>query len=298
MMVKNNRDIVYLYDGMNCNFNGDPDMENKPRMDMDTKTLLVSDVSVKREVRDFYAAKGYEIFVNMMNEKKVTPEKRFESIIKAAKMDKASPEEKINLILENMADIRMFGSAFAIGKINKAITGPIQLTWGYSLHPVDLVKSSSIVTIMNDDNSTFGKMYKAAYALVAHSASVNKYAAVKTGLTEEDVILFEKALIQAKMNHLTHSKQGQQPLLLLEVVYADDFDGYLGDLRRYLQVNLKKSYAIRSLEDVEVDFGKLSAIIEDYKAKGYIKAVHIWTSPLADFINMPQADELDLLDTL
>ena len=294
-MIKNNRDFLFISDARLCNPNGDPDAENKPRMDMDTKTLLVSDVRLKRNIRDFLANVGYGVFVSMMDDKKVNMETRFKAIMKEKGLEKAEADEKVQAVLDSMIDMRMFGSAFAIDKINKAITGPIQITWGYSLHPVDLVKSSSIVSIMNDDNSTFGKMYKAEYAMIAHSGTVNKYAAAKTGLSEEDIEIFRSALVQSMMNNLTHSKEGQMPLLYLEVEYADDFDGYLGDLRRFVDVSLKKEYAIRSMNDLDLDFTRLSSVIDSYKAKGYVKAVRIWRSPMADFANMPKAEEMELL---
>lgn len=77
-----------------------------------------------------------------------------------------------NLLLQeiiklNLIDIRMFGGAFAIEGFSRTYTGPIQLNWGYSLHPVELMKSSSIVTIMNEDSSTFGKDYRLYYSLIA-----------------------------------------------------------------------------------------------------------------------------------
>lgn len=297
-MIKNNRDFIFISDATLCNPNGDPDFENKPRMDEETKTLLVSDVRLKRNVRDFLKNKGKDIFVSMMDDKKVTMEDRFKTIINAHGDEKKTSDEKVQLILERMIDIRMFGSAFAIDKIDRAITGPIQLTWGYSLHPVDLVRSSSIVTIMNDNNSTFGKMYKAEYAMIAHSGSVNKFAARKTGLTEEDINIFSCALVQSMMNNLTHSKQGQQPLLYLEIEYDENFDGYLGDLRRFLQVKLEKERGIRRMEEVAVDFSSLTDVIAAYRGKGYISGVRMWQSPLAAFKNLPEAEKLELLRSI
>lgn len=297
-MLQNNRDFLFISDATLCNPNGDPDSENKPRMDMDTKTLLVSDVRLKRNIRDFLDNKGKDIFVRMADGKKVTVESRFQSVIKEKGLEKAGSDQQVQALLDTMVDMRMFGSALAVKNVTCAITGPIQISWGYSLHPVDLVKSSSIVTIMNDNNSTFGKMYKAEYAMIAHCGSVNKFAAKQTGLSEVDADLFSCALVQSMMNNLTHSKQGQQPLLYLEVTYSDSFDGYIGDLRRFLKVKLNKEYAIRGMNDLEVDFSELSNVIELYKNKGYISKVGIWRSPLADFKNLPKAEEMDLLRTV
>ena len=297
-MMNKNRDFVFLFDAVNTNPNGDPDQENKPRMDNETKTLLVSDVRRKRDIRDFLHNKGMDIFVHTLNDTKVTMDKMFSEVMKKYGINEkdATEEQKIAAILGHMIDIRLFGSAMAVGGITKTFTGPVQLTWGYSLHPVDLVKSSSIVTIMNDDNSTFGKMYKAYYALIAHSGSVNKFNAAKTGLTEEDLGLFRKALIQSMMNNLTHSKQGQQPLGYVEVVYSPDFDGYLGDLRRFIKVELKKNSAIRAQEDFSLDFAPLGDAIADMRERGYIDQVLIWKSSLAgDWANLPVGEELDLI---
>lgn len=299
-MLKNNRDFLFLFDATNCNPNGDPDQENKPRFDYETHTLLVSDVRRKRDIRDFLANKGQEIFVNSIDGKKVDMEKMLGHVLDEHPVSKdANEDEKINVILDNMVDIRMFGSAMAIGGITKTFTGPIQFTWGYSLHPVELVKSNSIVTIMNNDNSTFGKMYKVHYAVVAHSGSMNKFAAQKTRLTEQDADLMPKALVQSMMNCLTDSKIGQEPLLYFEVVYDENFDGYLGDLRRFINVTLHRETGIRSLNDLTVDFTPLCDAIDRLKGKGYVKCLRMWKNPLADSLqNLPEAQELDLLKPL
>ena len=297
-VVKNNSDFLFIFDATNTNPNGDADQENKPRMDNETKTLLVSDVRRKRDVRDFLANKGYGIFVNTLNDKKVTMDKMFEEVMKDHNLDKtSSEEEQTKCILDNMIDIRLFGSAMAVkSNITKTFTGPVQLSWGYSLHPVDLVKSNSIVTIMNDDNSTFGKMYKAHYAMVAHSGTINKFASTKTGVTEEDCEVFRRALVQSLMNNLTHSKQGQQPLLYLEVVYHEDFDGYLGDLRRFVEAKFKKESAIRNIADISLDFANLVQAVEELKGQGYVQEVRIWQSPLFKQVeNLPDGVRLDLL---
>ena len=299
-IVKNNSDFLFIFDATNTNPNGDADQENKPRMDNETKTLLVSDVRRKRDVRDFLANKGYGIFVNTLNDKKVTMDKMFDEVMSKNGLTKTSPEEEqTKCILDNMIDIRLFGSAMAVGKITKTFTGPIQLSGGYSLNPVDIIKSNSIVTIMNEDNSTFGKMYKAHYAMVAHSGTINKFAAKRTAVTEDDCEIFRKALVQSMMNNLTHSKQGQQPLLYLEITYQEDFDGYLGDLRRFIKVKLNKESAIRNINEIEIDFSDLTEIVADLTKQGYIKEIKLWQSPLLKQIhNLPSCQKVDLLSPI
>jgi CRISPR-associated protein Csh2 len=300
-MIVNNSEFLFLFEGTMTNPNGDPDQENKPRMDYETKTLLVSDVRRKRDCRDFLEEKGYDIFVATMNGTKVTMDKKFDTVLKKYDADgKDVPEhKKIDAILDNHIDMRLFGSAMAVGGITKTFTGPVQISWGYSLHPVDLVKSSSIVTIMNDDSSTFGKMYKAHYALVAHSGSVNKYAAKKTRMSQEDLSIFRKSLVQSMMNNLTHSKQGQIPLMYLEVIYDENFDGYLGDLRRFVKAQYNSEAPIRSGNDIKVDFSELSEELNLLKKKGYIKDVILWKS--SQFTNvsaLPNAVSVDMLEQI
>ena len=69
--IKNNSDFLFLYDATQCNPNGDPDQENKPRMDYDTDTNLVTDTRLKRYIRDFLKMTGTDIFVDMEDRKSV-----------------------------------------------------------------------------------------------------------------------------------------------------------------------------------------------------------------------------------
>jgi len=299
MIIKNNSEFLYLFEAIMTNPNGDPDQENRPRMDNETKTLLVSDVRRKRDIRDFLFHKGYDIFVNTLNDKKVEMKKMFNAVKEKYEISNNDDEQTIiDVILNNLIDIRLFGSAMAVEGVTKTFTGPVQLSWGYSLHPVDIIKSNSIVTIMNEDSSTFGKMYKVHYALVAYHGSINKFAANKTKMTELDRDIFRRSLVQSMMNNITHSKQGQIPSLYLEIVYDENFDGYLGDLRRFIDVDTDKT-TIRKMEDIKISFDRLSSVIKDMKKNGYIKDVFIWESPyITQFSNLPEGTVFDLLETI
>ncbi|KJS01566.1 MAG: hypothetical protein VR68_04650 [Peptococcaceae bacterium BRH_c4a] len=204
------------------------------------------------------------------------------------------------IIKESLIDIRWFGSAMAIEGVPRIYTGPIQLNWGYSLHPVELVQSSTISSIMNDDNSTFGKKYKIYYALTAHYGTISKRNAEKTGMSVDDVGLFRKALVQGLMNNQTDSKQGQSPLLYLEIVYKPEFDGYLGDLRRFIKVTNKENLPIRQLTDLHVDFSLLCEVLKKVSEK--YEKILLWKHPvLAEkvFENLfVQVEELGKLEEL
>lgn len=321
MNVTQNSDYLFLFQATMTNPNGDPDQENKPRMDYETRTLLVSDARRKRDCRDFLKLKGYQIFVDTLADKKVPMDKMFDSIVEnwlnnqekmkclfsenielqrrwtvcfgeGSEYKKVYDEKKndkklkdkvkefnnlflTEIIKRSLIDIRLFGSAMAVENVTKTFTGPVQMNWGYSLHPVELVKSNTITTIMNDDSSTFGKKYKVHYALVAHSGTINKYSASLTGMTENDREMFRRALVQGMLSNQTDSKQGQEPLVFLEVIYKPDFDGYLGDLRRFIKTTWKEP--VRKLDEVALDFSELENIINNNK---YIEKVIIWTNPL------------------
>lgn len=325
--VNTNSDFIFIYDATLSNPNGDPDQENKPRMDYDTSTNLVTDTRVKRFIRDYLKNLGEEIFVDMESENKVSsdskldyviqrilsnanerslifeekPElqKEFEAII-ADKKDKDSilkllqnaKNSKLNyyilsqLVKSKFIDIRMFGSAFAVGGFTKAYTGAIQMNWGYSLNQVELVESSSIVTIMNDDSSTFGKDYRVYYSLLAFNGTINKYAAKTTGLTEDDQKLFRKAIWESIPSQPTRSKMNQYPKLYLEIVYNEGFNnGYFGDLRNTIKVDYKveiPAKQVRSFANLAIDISTLAKLISDNKGEGKpIKEVIIYKS--ADF---------------
>lgn len=97
----NNREFLFLYDAAMCNPNGDPDRENEPRMDLATKTNLVSDGRFKRYIRDYLIDQGKPIFVSMVGGQKVTPETRLTGFIK----DLESNEAKFSELVEFDKDL-------------------------------------------------------------------------------------------------------------------------------------------------------------------------------------------------
>ena len=331
-IIQNNSDFLFLYEAILSNPNGDPDQENRPRMDYDTKTNLVTDVRLKRFIRDYLRDKGEEIFVDMESDAKVSMDKKMEAevnkilsrrenveiifednavlkekflklipqseenlfeneekkaeIFKKIKSDKElSSFILIQLVRKFFIDVRMFGSAFAVEGFKKPFTGAIQINWGYSLHPVELVKSDTIVTIMNDDESTFGKDYRVYYSLIAFNGTINKNAATTTGLMKEDIAKFRDAIWNAIPANPTRSKLNQYPKLYLEIVYNENYsNGYFGDLRQYINVNVKKNengeeVSIRKFSDLELDFTPLVNLINANKGEGKpIKEAVIKTS--------------------
>lgn len=311
--IQQSSDFLFIYEASKCNPNGDPDQENKPRMDYDTKTNLVTDTRVKRFIRDYLKATNDEeiIFVDMEGDSKVSVDSKLKAVVgrtiadeaelKAAFKDdsdalelyqdiiekndgdaeevwktitdKKFKHKQVNyellayLVKQKFIDIRMFGSAFAVGGFTKAYTGPIQLNWGYSLNKVELMDSNSIVTIMNDGSSTFGKDYRLHYSLLAFNGTINRHAAQTTGLTEEDVKIFRDAIWQSIPASPTRSKLNQYPKLYVEVKYKEGVtNGQFGDLRNYVETSPKEDRSdkqVRKFGDLEFDTSKLKKLIAD-----------------------------------
>ncbi len=326
-LIKNNSDFLFIYEAINCNPNGDPDMENKPRMDYDTNTNIVTDVRVKRYIRDYLKSIGYKIFVDFEEEQKVSPDTRLKNeinrltdkeinilladyeterndllkvlenkgnkplsdILQDKKAKEAFTSKNVNnvllqqLVKQQMIDIRMFGSAFAIKEFTKAYTGPIQLTWGYSLNKVKLFDTSAIVTIMNDDNSTFGKDYRLYYSLIAFHGTINKMAAESTGLTEDDRNTFRNAIWNSISATPTRSKLNQYPKLYIELEYNENYaNGQFGDLRNYVKVTPKEGLneeTVRKFDDLNLNLDLLLNLINENKgADKVIKNVYVKSS--------------------
>ncbi len=325
-LVKSNSDFLFLYEAVKCNPNGDPDMENKPRIDYETQTNLVTDLRVKRFIRDYLKAIGHPIFVDTLAEKKVTAERMLRSIIQQKEdftfepgseladlweklTSDLKPEEKkynkvkeiqkkkkseywspfnnllLNMIIKtSLIDIRYFGGAFAIEDFSETYTGPIQINWGYSLHPVELIKSNTITTRFasteDAEMSSMGKDYRLYYSLLAFHGTINKRAAEKSGLTEDDMNLFREAIVQSIPAQPTRSKLGQYPLLYLQLEYKPAYNGFLRDLRDFVQVQYTPEKAIRAFSDMEVNFTSLKKLIQENLDK--IAHIYFWESTLTE----------------
>jgi len=325
--IRNSSDFLFVFEAIQCNPNGDPDQENKPRMDYDTSTNLVTDTRIKRYIRDYLKAKNTEevIFVDMEGESKVSVDSKLKAVVKRTIENMADIEAAFNqnlealdtykkiiekekdpeqvwkaitdkkhkdiniellayLIKEKFIDIRMFGSAFAVSGFNKAYTGPIQINWGYSFNKVETMDSSSIVTIMNDDSSTFGKDYRVHYSLLGFNGTINANAAKTTGLSDADVVEFRNAIWESIPANPTRSKLNQYPKLYLEIVYNEGVsNGQFGDLRNFVAVkpvNGIDEKKVRKFSDLIVDLQPLREIIKANQGEGKkIKEIIVRSSP-------------------
>lgn len=254
----NNNEILYLYDAKLTNPNGDPDEENRPRMDYEREINLVSDLRLKRYVRDYLLDKGYDIFVRKVEDKSVTAEKRTKEL----------KEFTEDAILENLVDVRMFGATMPVKGDNKTFIGPIQFNWGYSLNKVELLEASitsHFSTSENASQGTIGKDFRVKYSLIAFSGVVSGKRAVKTRLTEEDLDLLDEAMKYAIPNLATRSKIGQYPRMYMRVEYKDS-ETILGDFRDFIKLEEKET-SIRDINECALVIDDLLMLLKANKEK-------------------------------
>ncbi|MBI2953919.1 MAG: type I-B CRISPR-associated protein Cas7/Csh2 [Chloroflexi bacterium] len=263
--VRNRSEILFLYDVTDANPNGDPVDENRPRVDEETGQNIVTDVRLKRTIRDYLIDyKDQEVFVRGITEadgKLRTKEKRQEEL-------GATPEK----VLEKCIDLRLFGATIAVRNQNLTATGPVQFKFGRSLHPVEVMHVRGTTVMPSGEGraqGTFTEVYVVPYSLIGFYGVVNENAAAlhrqlgwenrEVWLTQEDVRLMLEGAWSGTKNLISRSKFGQMPRLLLHVVYKGG-NYHLGELDHLLdlQTNGKDGRQLRSVGDLTVDVTRLA----------------------------------------
>lgn len=253
-IVSNRSEILFLYDVKDINPNGDPLDENKPRIDEETMQNLVTDVRLKRTVRDYlHDFLDEEVFIREVRVEDgtlKTKEERLDDL----KID--SPEDLINKCI----DIRLFGATAAVKKRTITLTGPVQFRIGRSLHKVQLkfIKGTTVYpSDKGKDQGTFTEMYVLPYSLICFYGVVNENAAKHSGLKESDVELLMEGLWNGTKNLISRSKVGQMPRLLMKINYIEK-NYHIGDLDGMIKLKSdKRDEELRDPQDYVLDTADL-----------------------------------------
>ncbi|WP_040214147.1 type I-B CRISPR-associated protein Cas7/Csh2 [Clostridium polynesiense] len=251
-----NSEILYLYDAKLTNPNGDPDEENRPRMDGDIN--LVSDLRMKRYIRDYLQSRGKTLFVQKLDDAPVTAGDRIAEL----------KETDTDKLLDRLIDVRLFGATMPVKNDSKNFIGPVQFNWGYSLNQVELLESSITSHFSSEKGNkqgAIGKDYRVKYSFIAFSGVISGKRAEKTRLTEEDVKLLDEGMKNAIPEQITRSKIGQYPRLYMRVEYKDD-ETILGDMRSKLQL-IGETYSLKDITEVKLEIGRLIEHIKKYESK-------------------------------
>jgi CRISPR-associated protein Csd2 len=208
-LIKNRYDFALLFDVTDGNPNGDPDAGNLPRVDAETGMGLVTDVCLKRKVRNFVhivkgAEKPYDIFIKekaILNQLIEESHKQVEVKSKDKNGDKTEAARK--WMCSNYYDIRTFGAVMSTGKNAGQVRGPVQFTFGRSVDPVVALEHS--ITRMavateaeaekqGGDNRTMGRKFTIPYGLYFSKGFISAHLAAQTGFNDADLDLFWEAL--------------------------------------------------------------------------------------------------------
>ncbi len=261
-------EILFLWDGENWNPNGDMLNNNAPRYDEISNVALVSDVRLKRTIRDdLYERKGLEIFVR---------ETRFEdgNIMdgkgRVEELTKDS-DDKIEALKVKCIDVRAFGGVFPVEKKQYNLTGALQFKMSKSIHRVDapvyIKGTGAFASGPGKENKTFREEYILPYAMFATYGIISGLSAKKSGLSNDDLSKILDSLWVGTKHLVTRTKIGQMPRFLLKITYENDGD-FIGDLNNRICVKDLKTASeqeIRSVKDFKVDISSIVKLTENFK---------------------------------
>lgn len=213
----NRYDFVYLFDVKDANPNGDPDAGNLPRIDPETGHGLVTDVCLKRKIRNYVAIKGGEnnrIYFTDGAVLNVTHEEGWvaaglgqEKDKKKLPKDVAKAREIVGFMCKNFYDIRTFGAVMSTEVNCGQVRGPVQLSFARSIEPIisseHAITRSSVTNVRDlEKERTMGRKFTVPYALYRAHGVVNPFLAdpekkMGTGFNEKDLELLWEALTKA-----------------------------------------------------------------------------------------------------
>ncbi len=272
--LKNRIDFVYIFDVQDGNPNGDPDAGNLPRVDAETGMGLVTDVCLKRKVRNYVqmakeCSEGYDIFIK----EKAILNNLIDAAYEDEKVKKVIDKEKMtearSVMCMKYYDIRTFGAVMSTGKNAGQVRGPIQFTFARSIDPIAAMEHS--ITRMavatekeaekqGGDNRTMGRKATVPYGLYVCHGFISANLAKQTGFSEEDLDLFWEAL----KNMFDVDRSAARGLMSAQKLIIFKHDSVLGNapankLFDLVKIEKKCDGAPRKYKDYEVtiDMGNI-----------------------------------------
>lgn len=246
-------DFVLLFDVKDGNPNGDPDAGNMPRIDAETGHGLMTDVALKRKLRNFVqlvkgAQPPYDIYIKEKAVLEQTHRKAYEAIgateeladdadAKGKKKRKGSADsvdKARTWICQNFFDVRTFGAVMSTGVNCGQVRGPVQMTFARSADPI--IASEHAITRMavateaeaekqQGDNRTMGRKHTVPYGVYMAHGFVSSFLAKQTGFGEDDLEL----LWQALENMFEHDRSAARGEMATRGLYVFKHDSELGN---------------------------------------------------------------------
>ena len=271
-IIKNRSELLFLYDIENANPNGDPLNENRPRFDSESSTVLVTDVRLKRTIRDYWfeykgfnGKNGKDVFV-----RETTYNEGEKEYIKDGKRRAKDFDEKVDTILATCIDIRVFGGVIPLSNASITKIGPVQFQMGRSLNKTEIIQEQGTGAFASGEKksqATFRTEYKVPYAIIGFNGIINEKSAQYSKMTEEDKELLIEGIWEGTKSLISRSKFGQTPLFLLTIDYKEAF--YIGNLRQRVKLDTgdKNELQIRAVGDYKLDVTGLVDELKKHKDK-------------------------------
>ena len=281
-------EIVFVTDAQDCNPNGNPKGENRPRIDPVTQQCVVTDVRLKRYLRDQLHADRHGVFVKTPGEEAAS---RMELALDL--FDEIEDEDDLEDLddirrefLDRAADIRYFGATLSFNKdpdselhqeiierFPSALTGPVQFSPARSLNAVETNEEFDTLTsvIATQEEKTTGGYGldddRIKYGIFPFHGLVDENGAANTHLSAEDVERLDTLCWRALKNQtISRSKLGQEPRLYARIEY--ETDGYhVGDLHHGISLDADRSKPedeLRTVNDAYLDVGGLIERLDEY----------------------------------
>lgn len=242
-------DFIYLFDVQDGNPNGDPDAGNQPRLDPETMQGIVTDVALKRKVRDYVEIAGAADAANHRNKVYIQRERGYLTDTRRRIFEEraddgktAPPETARKWMCEEFYDVRMFGAVMSMREHNAGqVRGPVQMTFARSTDPI-LTMDSTIARValerageVRDNNEaddlaapthgTLGRKPTVPYGLYQAHGFFNPHYAAQNGADADDLCLFWSALV----NMWDLDRSAARGLMACRGLYVFTHDSALGN---------------------------------------------------------------------
>lgn len=270
MSIQNRYEFVYFFDVTNGNPNGDPDAGNMPRLDPESSKGLVTDVCLKRKIRNFIEvayenAPGYEIYVKEKSVLNLQNKRAYEALgvapeAKKLPKDEAKAREITAWMCNNFFDIRSFGAVMTTEVNSGQVRGPVQLAFAQSLDPiVPLEISITRMAVTNEKDlekeRTMGRKHIVPYALYRVHGFISANLAAKTGFSDEDL----QKLWQALQMMFEYDRSAARGEMTARKLIIFKHDSILGSQPAH------KLFERVTVERVQGESGSPAAAFSDYR---------------------------------
>jgi CRISPR-associated protein Csd2 len=279
-VIANRYEFMLLFDVENGNPNGDPDAGNMPRIDPETGHGLVTDVCLKRKIRNFVtlskeSAPGFKIYIQegaVLNETHKLAYKEFDLKPESKKLPKKVEDAKkvTGWMCSNFFDIRTFGAVMTTEINCGQVRGPVQMAFAQSVEPIvpqELSITRMAVTNVKDlgKERTMGRKHIVPYGLYVARGFVSAPLADKTGFSEEDLQLLWDALA----NMFEHDRSAARGLMSSRKLFVFKHKGKFGNAPAHALFDLvtvrrkeNSEGPARSFADYEVTVAPAPAGVE------------------------------------